>query len=255
MAVTIDRDGPISILRLDRPEKLNAFDRAQYAALNQSIAEFEADAEARVGIITSTHDRAFSVGVDLDDLSRAVSEEHLDNESLAAAFGLSIGRRGAVTKPLIAAVSGHCVGEGFGLALYCDMRVAASNAVFSLPEAKVGITTLRATIRLPQVIGLGNALELLLAGVKKDAQWALRVGLVNAVVPPEELMDTALALARQIAEASPRAVRNIRHLALESFSLPFDEAVEMGLEMRRQTPRAETAQGTKAFLEKKKPDF
>ena len=255
MAVSTQREGPVSVIWLDRPEKLNAFDRAQYAAVNRAIADFEADPEARVGIIASTNARAFSVGVDLDDLSRAVSEEQLGNDEMAAAFALSIGKKGTVTKPLVAAVSGHCVGEGFGLALYCDMRVAAEGAVFSLPEARVGITTLRATIRLPQVIGLGNAMELLLSGTRKDANWALRVGLVNAIVSESDLLETALGLARQIAEASPRAVQNIRKLAIESLSIPFEEAVEMGLEMRRKTPRAETARGAKAFLDKKKPGF
>jgi enoyl-CoA hydratase/carnithine racemase len=98
-------------------------------------------------------------------------------------------------------------------------------------------------------------MELLLSGTRKDANWALRVGLVNAIVSESDLLETALGLARQIAEASPRAVQNIRKLAIESLSIPFEEAVEMGLEMRRKTPRAETARGAQAFLDKKKPGF
>jgi len=255
MAVNVERRGAITILYLDRPEKLNAFDRGQYAAMNQALRDFEADPEARVAIIASSVERAFSVGADLEDLSSAVSRERLGNDEIASAFMLIIGQEGAITKPLIAAVSGYCVGEGFGLALYCDMRIASPSAIFSLPEAKHGITTLRATVRLPQVIGLGNAMEILLAGTKKDADWALRTGLVNAVVPESELMESALALAGEIAEASPRAVQNIRKLALRSLSTPPEEVIAMGQEMRRKTPRAETAQGTGAFLAKQKSNF
>jgi enoyl-CoA hydratase/carnithine racemase len=255
MAVIVDREGPITIIRLDRPEKLNAFDRAHYAAVNDALAEFEADEGARAAIITSTLEKSFSVGVDLGDLNHAMSVERLGNDETVRAFGLKIANEGAVTKPLVAAISGHCVGEGFGLALHCDLRVAADNATFSLPEAKVGITTVRATIRLPQVIGLGNAFELLLAGVKKDAAWAERVGLVNAVVPYASMMEKAMELATQMADSSPQAVRNIKQLALRSFSVPYEEAVALGMEMRRKTSRSQYKEGSAAFLEKRKPDF
>jgi enoyl-CoA hydratase/carnithine racemase len=255
MGLIVERDGPITILKLDRPERLNAFDRGQYAAVNRAVAEFEADDEARVAIVTSTIPKAFSVGVDLEDLSRAISVERLASDDLVRSFGLTIANEDVVTKPLVAAIPGLCVGEALGLALYCDLRVAADNAQFSLPEARVGITTVRATIRLPQVIGLGHAFELLLAGARKDAVWAERVGLVNAVVPYDELMDAAMGFAHQLAEGSPTAIRNIKKLAIKSFSIPFDEAVAMGLEMRKKTRRADYAEGTSAFLEKRKPDF
>ncbi|MFQ5474189.1 MAG: enoyl-CoA hydratase/isomerase family protein [Dehalococcoidia bacterium] len=255
MAVNVERVGRITVITLDRPEKMNAFDRAQYAAVNEAVADYQADDAARVAIITSSVEKAFSVGVDLQDLRQAMAEERLGGDEIAKAFSLTIAGEEALTKPIIAAIPGYCVGEALGLALYCDLRVAADNAQFSLPEAKVGITTVRGTIRLPQIVGLGNALELLFTGARKDAAWAERSGLVNAVVPFSQLMDKAMELAGQIADASPMAIQNMKKLAIKSFSIPFEEAIAMGMEMRRNTPRAQLAEGASAFLEKRKPDF
>lgn len=255
MTVHVERDGPITTITLDRPEVMNAFDRAHYAAVNGAIAEFEADDDARVGIIQSNVERAFSVGVDLKDLNKAMAEERLGREELAAKFALTIGKEGAVRKPLVAAMNGYCVGEGLGLALFCDMRVAADNATFSLPEVKRGITTVRATIRLPQIVGLGHAFELLMTGEPKGAQWAEKVGLVNAVVPYADLKSAARKMAEVIAEASPKAVQNIKELALKSYNMSLDEAVALGLEMRNKTSRKEYTEGASAFIEKRKADF
>ncbi len=255
MTVHVQRDGAITTITLDRPEVMNAFDRAHYAAVNDAIAAFEADDDARVGIIQSNVERAFSVGVDLKDLNKAMAEERLGREELAAKLALTIGKEGAVRKPLVAAMNGYCVGEGLGLALFCDMRVAADNATFSLPEVKRGITTVRATIRLPQIIGLGHAFELLMTGEPKDAQWAEKVGLVNAVVPYADLPAAARKMAEVIAEASPKAVQNIKELALKSYNMSLDDAVALGLQMRNKTSRQEYTEGASAFIEKRKTDF
>jgi len=197
--VYVRRQGPVTVIRIDRPAVRNAVDAETAAALRRAWLAFDRDDEARVGILTGGDD-VFSAGADLnalDGLAPAVEGEN-------GPLGFT---RLLVHKPTIAAVAGYCVAGGLEMACWCDLRVADETAVFGCFERRFGVPLVDGgTQRLPRIVGLGRALELILTGRPVDAQEALSIGLVNDVAPVGQALDRALELARQIA-AFPRLGR------------------------------------------------
>jgi enoyl-CoA hydratase/carnithine racemase len=219
--------GAVAHLRLDRPEALNAFNGAMFDDFNAAIDRFRDDPALRVAIISGTGTRAFSAGVDLKYVNR-----NLESGTAKTPRVIEMASPDYLDKPVIAAIRGYCVGEGVHVALACDFRVCASDAVFLVPEVAVGIPLIRLTSQAVQTIGLPAAIELCYLAEKKDAAWALQHQLVHRVAPPGEEMAAAEAIARRLCEVSFPALRATKRTAWKSLDLSYDEVFRFGLQLR-----------------------
>jgi enoyl-CoA hydratase len=245
--VLIDRDGPVTIVTINRPERRNAVDGATAQALTSAFRAFDADANASVAILTGARG-AFCAGADLKalaagDRSQRVAEGGLNS---AAPMGPS---RLRLSKPVIAAIEGHAVAGGMELALWCDLRVMAENAVFGIYCRRFGVPLVDlGTVRLPRLIGHSRAMDLILTGRPVDAQEALAIGLANRIAPPGEALAHAIALAKEIAAFPQTCMRNDRLSALEQWDLSEDAALDNEVRRGLDTLRSgETAAGAARF--------
>jgi enoyl-CoA hydratase len=201
--VSIDKSGPIWTVIINRPERRNAVDGATAAGLANAFRSFDADDSAAVAVLWGAGG-TFCAGADLHEMSNALDAD-LDSD---APMGPS---RLAVSKPVIAAVSGHAVAGGLELALWCDLRVVESDAVFGVFCRRWGVPLIDGgTVRLPQVVGLGRALDLILTGRPVNAAEALAIGLATRVVEPGQARAEAEALAAQLAELPQDCLRSDR---------------------------------------------
>ena len=260
MTTHFERRGPVALLTIDRPEARNALDFETGEALLRAWGEFRDDSELRVAVLTGAGEKAFCAGADL----RAVGEfyrnltptERLRRSELEPGLG-GITRNLRVDKPIIAAINGHCLAGGLEIALACDLRVAAEHATFGLPEVTRGfIPGAGGTQRLPRLVGVERALDLILTGRRIDAREAERIGLVGRVVPLAELRAQALELAHQIAENAPLAVAAAKAAVWRGLDLPLEEGLRLEQLLAEPVRQSEDAQeGPRAFLEKRKPRF
>lgn len=232
MTVTYQRTGPIAHITLARADAMNAMDRGMYKAVNEAFMQFNEDDEAKVAIFSSSNPDAFCAGVDIKDVHKALTEEGLSLDELAGDCDIFFEQPGQLCKPVIAAINGYCVGEGMVMTLFCDIRIAAANAKFSLPEAKIGVPSINGTIRAVQLANHGAAMELLLTGEPRDAEWARTAGFVNTIVPNDELMTTAERMAEAIADNGEDAIRIMRDLGERALEDKFANLVEHGLKLR-----------------------
>ena len=244
-------DGRVATLTVDRPEKRNALDGATVAEMHRALEEVRA-ARATVLIVTGAGDKAFVSGADI-----AAIRERRRDDALASINSRLMAAIEAHEAVSIAAVNGYALGGGCELALACDLRIAAEGAVFGQPEPHLGIIPgAGGTQRLPRIVGLGRAKELVLTGARWDARKALECGLVSQVVPAGELMAAARATAERILALGPLAVR-LSKLALNaSASMPL--AAGLLYESTAQAITFESRdkqEGTSAFLEKRRPEF
>jgi enoyl-CoA hydratase len=213
-----ERVGAASVLTIDRPQRRNAIDAAAAEAFRQGLREFEADDGARVLVLTGAGGEAFCAGADLKAMNLDVS--HSD--------GPMGPTRLTPSKPAIAAVDGWCLAGGVELALWCDMRIATPKSTFGLFERRWGVPLLDGgTQRLPRVVGMGRALELILTGRPVDAEDAHRIGLVNELVDPGAHLERALELAERIASFPQETMLADRRGAIEGFGLPLAEGLEL----------------------------
>lgn len=226
-----NREGIVQI-RLSRGDSLNAMNRQMYADVNDAFRRLNDDDEARVAIFSSDCAEAFCAGVDIKDVHRAMTEEGMSVSDLGEQFALFFEKPGAINKPVIAAINGHCVGEGMVMALFCDIRIAADDAQFALPEAKIGVPSINGTIRAVQLAGHAAAMELLLTGESRNADWALNAGFVNSVVPAELLLQSAESLAASIASNDESALQIMRSIGERALDEKFDDLVEFGMKLR-----------------------
>jgi enoyl-CoA hydratase/carnithine racemase len=244
------RDG-VAFITLNRPEKLNSLDREAVAALGRAWAAFAGDRSARVAILSGAGARAFSTGADLKE--RAASGDPYANRwgQGEAAGGLMRDLK----KPVIAAIHGYCLAGGFEMALGCDIRIAAPSARLGLPQIQRGSYPGGAGLgRLARIIPLGAALEIVLTGDPVDAETALRIGLINAIVSEEELLTAAEALARRIARNAPLAVEAAREAVVRSLDMPLDHWTRYNQLYRTLIGQTEDAkEGPRAFTEKRAP--
>jgi enoyl-CoA hydratase len=223
MPVTCTAEGDVAVVTIDRPEVANAIDRPAAELLADAFRRFDADDEAAVAVLTGAN-ATFCAGADL----KAMREPGAPRASRVKPDGDGpIGpTRMLVGKPVIAAVEGHAVAGGLELALWCDLRVAARDAVFGVYCRRWGIPLMDGgTIRLARLVGHSHALDLILTGRGVSGEEALRMGLANRLVEPGESLDAALALAREIASRPQAALRSDRRSSYEQWSLPLDEAL------------------------------
>jgi enoyl-CoA hydratase len=221
MPVRVERAGPVTTVILDRPDVKNAVDRPTAEALADAFRAFDADADARVGVLWGDHG-AFCAGADL----KAVAGGH-GNRVAADGDGPMGPSRMVLGKPVIAAIAGHAVAGGLELALWCDLRIVEDDAVLGVFCRRWGVPLIDGgTIRLPRLIGLGRALDLILTGRAVDAAEALAIGLATRVVPRGTARAAAEALAAELALLPQAALRGDRLSAYEQHDLPLDAALD-----------------------------
>lgn len=216
--VRYERQGAAAVLTIDRPQRRNAIDAATARGLRRGFDEFEADEGARVLVLTGAGGEAFCAGADLKAID-------LDVDDPAGPEGIT---RLTPAKPTIAAIDGWCLAGGLELALWCDLRIATPTSVFGCFERRWGVPLIDGgTQRLPRVVGMGRALELILTGRPVEAEEAQRIGLVNEVVEPGAHVRRALELAERLASFPQETMLSDRRAALEGAGLSLAEGLEL----------------------------
>ena len=253
MSVSFDTKDGIATVTLNRPEKLNAMDWGTYAELTEAFRSIERESDIRVGVITGAGEKAFSAGADLKTMHTADEHPVQDWKPWSPDrwdFGA------ATTKPMVAAINGYALAGGLELALVCDIRIASTTAQFGTPEVKWDLLHGYGAYRLPQIVGLSNAMELLLTGTFIDAATALRIGLVSRVVAPDDLMTTAYDVARTIAGNGPTAVRMTKELVQRGLELPLENYLRL-LRMfyDRIDESEDQREGLQAFAQRRTPSY
>jgi enoyl-CoA hydratase/carnithine racemase len=251
MAIDFKKEGRLAVFTLDRPQAMNAIDVATGRELGEAMVAFEADPELWVGIVTGAGDEAFCVGADIKDALPFMKENGHKAFPAGPMRGLE------VKKPLIAAINGLALGGGLELALACDVRVASEKAQLGLPEVTLGlIPGWGGTQRLPRLIPMARAAEMILTGRPISAAEAHRLGLVNEVVPPDGLMAAARKWAEVICRAAPLAVRAAKEAMLKGLGLPLNEGMEIESTLEAYLlDTQDHAEGVTAFMEKRKPVY
>ena len=250
----ISADGQIATLTLNRAEARNAVDRLMAEALVDILGDLGERRLLRAMVVTGAGARAFSAGADLKERLRLSPDERsAHTEAIATAAE----RLAALPVPTVAALRGFALAGGAELALACDLRVAGMDVVIGFPEVRVGVFPgAGGVVRLPRLVGTGVATDLLLTGRRVDAQEAYRLGLVDRLVASEDVVATAQALAGQIAENAPLAVRAAKQALAASAVLPAMEAARIVREYRRALDASEDyAEGLAAFAEGRPPRF
>jgi enoyl-CoA hydratase len=250
----LERDGAVAILTLNRPKVLNALNTPTMDDLRRALLELKHDSAVRVVIITGAGEKSFIAGADINELAVQVPTQGKEHAIRGQHVLDLIENMG---KPVIAAINGFALGGGCELAMACTLRIAADTARLGQPEINLGIIPGYAgTQRLPRLVGKGVALDILLTGRQVKADEALRIGLVNKVVPAAELMNEVRALAGELASKAPVALQYIIEAVNRGLEVSFDkgqflEATLFGLVASTEDMR----EGTTAFLEKRKAEF
>ncbi len=257
--VLYEQKDRVVTITINRPEAMNAIDPETHEALVAAWTRFRDDDGAWVAILTGAGDRAFSAGADLKKMIPAAFSGGRGYDPVAHnAYGLGGITRGLeIWKPMIAAINGFCLAGGLEQALACDFRIAAEHARFGLTEVRWAIMPgAGGTQRLPRVVGLTRAMEMILTAEPIDAQEALRIGLVNRVVPLPRLMEEARALAETLCERGPLALRAAKEAVLRGLSLPLADGLRLEAFLAGTLRGTEdAAEGPRAFAEKRKPNF
>jgi enoyl-CoA hydratase len=248
------REAAVAIVTIQRPQRLNALDAATLDELRQAFLDFQQDDSIRCVIVTGAGDKAFVAGADINEFARDTPEGARERARRGQQVFDLIERLG---KPVIAAINGVALGGGCELAMACTLRLAADTARFGQPEINLGlIPGFAGTQRLARLIGRTKAMEMILTGAPIDASEALTLGLVNRVVPAAALMDEARALAVDLARKPAVAMRYAIDAVNRGLDMPFAEACELEAALFGLLATTEDMkEGTKAFLEKRKPDF
>ena len=247
------REEGIGILSINRPKALNALNTNLLTELNRAIDMACKDNEVDVLVITG-EGKAFIAGADISEMKSMMAEDARDFSKLGNALFRKIE---LMEKPVIAAVNGFALGGGCELAMGCDIRIAGEKAKFGQPEVSLGITPgFGGTQRLSRLVGIAKAKELIFTGKIIDAETAEKIGLVNEVVPQEELMDRAMEMAEKISSASKTAIKYSK----AAINRGFETDIETGLDMERDLfalcfATFDQKEGMEAFLQKRKPKF
>lgn len=258
--IRYEQVGSVRLITIDRPNVMNSLDFAANEELIGCWREFDADDSACVAVITGAGDQAFCAGADLKTytmpFASAPAPDFVRRFTNGPGFG-GITRSMEIYKPIVAAVNGYAMSGGLELALACDVRFAAPNAVFALQDVKWGFHACDgALVRLPWIIGLGHTMEMFLSGDRFDANWALRTGLINRLVPQDRLLAEAVAYAEKLASRAPIAHRLGKEVILRALG----RSVEDGLRLESRSfhdlgQSRDLAEGTAAFREKRDAKF
>lgn len=253
MPIDFTKSGHIGVVTINRPEAMNCLSQNDAEALGRIWTAFRDDDDMRVGILTGAGDKAFCAGADLNDLIPKIN---------SGEFPISHTFHGILKnircfKPIIAAINGHCLAGGTEMLQGTDIRIAVQHATFGLPEAKWGLFPFGgSTVRLPQQIPYCWAMEMLLTGEPIDAEQALRIGLINRIVPRKELIPTAMAIAERLNQNGPAALKAIKESALRAYDLPRESAYLLEAFFAEKIfGTCDAIEGPKAFSEKRTPIF
>jgi enoyl-CoA hydratase len=220
-AVRYERSGAAAVITIDRPERRNAVDGPTAALLHEAYLRFEADDEARVMIVTGAGGIAFCAGADLKATGSMVGRLMSDEGPMGFT-------RLTSSKPTIAAISGYTLAGGLEIALWCDLRIATESSRFGYAERRWGVPLIDGgTQRLPRIVGMGRALDLILTGRIVDAQEALAIGMLTEIVPERQHLERALELAEGLARFPQETMLADRRAAIEGFGMPLQEALRL----------------------------
>lgn len=252
--VRLDREGHLALVTIDRPSKLNALDDATIAELDRVFQALGADDGVGAVIVTGAGDKAFVAGADIGVLARQGVLDGKQNALRGQALTLRIEQS---RLPVIAAINGFALGGGLELALACDLRFAARTAKLGLPEVSLGILPgYGGTQRLPRLVGSGAALQLILTGDPVTADEALRLGLVNGVCEPAELLAHCKAVAQRIVSRGPQALALAKQAVRRGCNLPLADGLALEADLfGLASSTAEMKEGMAAFLDKRKPTW
>lgn len=250
-ATIYEKKDHLAILTMNRPEAMNAMNAAMRKEMGEAYVDFRDDPDSWALIITGAGDRAFSAGMDLKEMAAnlAAGGSRGSAQEIPSLMSGNI----EIWKPIIAAINGVAVGGGLELALACDIRLIAENARVGLMEPKRGIVPGgKGTIRLPRLVPLGAAMEMLLSGDLIDAKEAFRIGLVNQVVPASEIMPATVKMAERIMDCAPLAIQSIKETVYKTMGMPLKEALEARFGDNVYGSE-DSKEGTAAFAQKRKP--
>jgi enoyl-CoA hydratase/carnithine racemase len=253
--ISTSQDGAVAVVTIDHPP-VNALSAALLEELESELDRLDADPDTRAVVLRGAGERAFVAGADISEFP-TLRESGSDDGGSARGIQKLGARMDVADTPFVAAIHGWCLGGGLELAMACDVRVATEDARLGQPEIKLGlIPGGGGTQRLPRLVGTGRALLLNMGGEPIDARTAYEWGLVEKVVPPEELLDAALEIARMFAARSPHAIAVLRELARTTRDLSLEEGLRREAEAFRRCLASEDGQeGVAAFLEKREPQF
>jgi len=251
MDVLLDVDGPVAVITLNRPAKLNAITPEMAGALRACLDRVDADPGIRVAVLTGAGERSFCVGSDIRELDAYATPWEFRNRG---DYGDAVR---ALRKPIIAAVNGYAYGGGLELAMACDIRLAASTATFAAPEVKLGwIGGSGQSALLAHAVGPGNAALMLLTGDPVDAARAKDWGLVTEVLRPEELLPAVRELAGKIATRPPIAAQTAKANLRAAYAMPLDQAIQYERDLQTVCfATADAAEGRAAFAARREPVF
>jgi enoyl-CoA hydratase len=255
--IATEQDGAVAVVTIDNPP-MNALSAPLLEELEAEIERLDADDAVRAIVLKGAGERAFVAGADIKEFPALRAMTEGAHESGSARGIQKLGHRmDAAHTPFVAAIHGFCLGGGLELAMCCDIRVAAEGAQLGQPEIKLGlIPGGGGTQRLPRLVGLGRAQLLNMTGDFIDAGTAYDWGLVEKVVPAEELLDAALGIARTIAARSPVSIGVLRELARTTRDLPLEEGLRREVDgFLRCLASEDGAEGVAAFIEKREPQF
>ena len=250
-ALLVETHGPVLLIRLNRPQALNAINGMLTCELLIALTEFDADAKFRCAVITGS-EKAFAAGADVKDMAGKTTAD-----MMAGNYFAEFDRIGSIRKPIIAAVAGFALGGGCELAMMCDFIVAAENAKFGQPEITLGVAPgMGGSQRLTRLIGKSKAMDMVLTGRMMDAVEAERAGLVSRIVPADKLIEEALGVAQKIAEMAPLAVLANK----EMVNVALETSLSQGILFERRLFHSlfaldDRKEGMSAFIEKRKPKF
>jgi enoyl-CoA hydratase/carnithine racemase len=252
--VLLDHRGQVGIVTLNRPDVLNAINLRMRVVLAETMTDAINDPRIRVIVLRGAGGRAFSAGADVTEFQAALSLNEARRKRDPPQWNDVIA---GSPKPTIAAIEGYCLGGGLETALSCDLRIAADDAVFALPEVRLGIIAgAGGTQRLPRVVGLGNALRMILTGDRIDVTEALRIGLVSQVAPKAKLEAATLSLANQICENGPLALEYAKESARRGLDMSLADGLRLEADLANLlTNTKDRLEGAAAFKEKRKPRY
>jgi len=252
MYLTLSIHSSHAVVTFNRPDKLNALTSEMFESFDQYLDQLDRDEKLRVLIITASGDRAFCAGTDIAELQNSTDGRMISSRGQALCDRIE-----NFPVPVIAAINGIAAGGGMELALACHLRIASTNASFSLPETKLGlIPGYGGSQRLARELGVGQALEMMLTGRALSTDEALQFGLINKVVDPDTLMETAVSLAEDLAKLSSLSVRTSLKSVTRGLNLSLEDGLKLETELFASLFETEDArEGIRAFLEKREPSF